>query len=151
MPAAPGAPGCRGRHAALGGRPPNLIVIYTDDQRAGALGFINPRVQTPNIDRFAQSGVYFPTAFVVSSLCSPSRAQLLTGRYASQNGVGQLTPGANSTLLRAGGATLNREEPLVLPACGPPAITPRSSARGTLKVPECCQRLKPAWWGVLPD
>lgn len=71
-------------------RQPNFIVIYTDDQRADALGLANPRVHSPNLDRLASRSVRFRNAFVVSALCSPSRAQLLTGRYSSQNGVAEL-------------------------------------------------------------
>lgn len=69
---------------------PNFIVIYTDDMRADGLGFLGGHVQTPNLDRLARRSVRFPQAFVVSALCSPSRAQLLTGRYSSQNGVAEL-------------------------------------------------------------
>ncbi len=69
---------------------PNFIVIYTDDMRADGLGFLGGHVQTPHLDRLARRSVYFPQAFVVSALCSPSRAQLLTGRYSSQNGVAEL-------------------------------------------------------------
>jgi arylsulfatase A-like enzyme len=69
---------------------PNFIVIYTDDMRADGLGFLGGQVQTPNLDRLAHRSVHFPQAFVVSALCSPSRAQLLTGRYSSQNGVAEL-------------------------------------------------------------
>lgn len=69
---------------------PNFVVIYTDDMRADGLGFLGGRVQTPHLDRLARRSVCFPQAFVVSALCSPSRAQLLTGRYSSQNGVAEL-------------------------------------------------------------
>jgi arylsulfatase A-like enzyme len=75
---------------------PNIIFIYTDDQRYDAIGFIQeaqgararfPWFKTPNMDRIAKEGVYFENAFVVNSLCSPSRAAMLTGRYNHINGV----------------------------------------------------------------
>ncbi|MGH8021580.1 MAG: sulfatase-like hydrolase/transferase [Opitutaceae bacterium] len=90
--------------------PPNFVVIYIDDQRADALGFVNPRVQTPNLTRLAGQGLYFPQAFTVSALCSPSRAQLLTGRYGSQNGVTEL---ASRTSAAGQDTSVNAGEPLV--------------------------------------
>ena len=67
---------------------PNFIFIYTDDQRHDAVGFIgNKTIITPEIDKFAQNALQFENANVVFSLCSPSRAALLTGRYGSANGV----------------------------------------------------------------
>ncbi len=68
--------------------PPNFILIYTDDQRQDAAGFNqNDVIITPALDRMAEQGVRFSNANVVFSLCSPSRAALLTGRYGSANGV----------------------------------------------------------------
>ncbi len=69
-------------------RRPNFIIIYTDDQQfmgAGVNG--NPVILTPNMDSLSQRGLRFTNAHVAFSLCSPSRAALLTGRYGSQNGV----------------------------------------------------------------
>ena len=67
---------------------PNIIFILTDDQREDALGANGNRVIiTPEIDRLAQSAIRFTNANVVFSLCSPSRAAILTGRYGSANGV----------------------------------------------------------------
>jgi arylsulfatase A-like enzyme len=67
---------------------PNFIFILTDDQRHDAMGCAgNPIVQTPNIDSLAARGVRFENAFVTLSICSPSRAACLTGRYGSANGV----------------------------------------------------------------
>jgi N-acetylglucosamine-6-sulfatase len=70
---------------------PNIIFIYTDDQRFDALGANdNSVIQTPTLDNLAKQGIRFTNAHVVFSLCSPSRAALLTGRYGSANGVLQL-------------------------------------------------------------
>lgn len=65
---------------------PNFLFIYSDDQRWDALGVVQreqgargrfPWFQTPNMDRIAAEGVRFRNAFVVNSLCSPSRACFL--------------------------------------------------------------------------
>src|SRR5688572_20207647 len=75
---------------------PNFLFIYTDDQRYDALSVVQreqgergrfPWLKTPNLDRIAAEGVRFRNAFVVSALCSPSRAVYLTGRYNHFNGV----------------------------------------------------------------
>ncbi len=61
---------------------PNILWICTDQQRADTLGcFGNPLVQTPNIDRLASSGAVFDHCFAQASVCTPSRASFLTGRY----------------------------------------------------------------------
>jgi arylsulfatase/arylsulfatase A len=60
---------------------PNVIVIMTDDQGWGDLGFHgNPVIRTPHLDRLAESSVRLPY-FYVSPVCAPTRASLLTGRY----------------------------------------------------------------------
>ena len=67
---------------------PNIIFVLTDDQRWDALGCMgHPFLKTPNMDRLASEGVLFENAFVTTSLCSPSRASFLTGRYAHSHGV----------------------------------------------------------------
>ena len=67
---------------------PNVLFILTDDQRWDALSCAgNPYVKTPHIDRLAAEGVYFKNAFCTTSLCSPSRASILSGLYAHRHGV----------------------------------------------------------------
>jgi arylsulfatase A-like enzyme len=75
---------------------PNFLFVYTDDQRWDAMGVVQreqgerarfPWFQTPNMDRLAAEGVRFRHAFVTLSLCAPSRAAFLTGRYNHLNGV----------------------------------------------------------------
>ncbi|GIR41069.1 MAG: hypothetical protein CM15mP51_18490 [Porticoccaceae bacterium] len=65
----------------------NVIYILTDDQRYDELGFMNPVIDTPHMDRLASEGVHFENAFVTTALCSPSRATILTGQYMHEHGV----------------------------------------------------------------
>ncbi|HEY7240933.1 MAG TPA: sulfatase-like hydrolase/transferase [Burkholderiales bacterium] len=67
---------------------PNLIVILIDDLRfdeTSASG--HPYMRTPNIDRLAHEGAQFLNAFHTTPLCSPNRASILTGQYASRHGI----------------------------------------------------------------
>jgi N-acetylglucosamine-6-sulfatase len=75
---------------------PNVLVILTDDQRWDALGVVQrelgdralfPWFKTPNLDRLANEGARFANVFVTTSLCSPGRATLLSGRYARSHKV----------------------------------------------------------------
>ncbi|MCP3915998.1 MAG: sulfatase-like hydrolase/transferase [bacterium] len=66
---------------------PNFLFVLTDDQRADALGCAgHPVLETPNIDRLAESGVRFTNAFVTTSICAASRASLMTGLYEGTHG-----------------------------------------------------------------
>lgn len=76
-----------GRAAAPPARP-NIIFVLIDDLRYNALGCTgHPFVRTPNIDRIAAEGVNFRNSYVTTSLCSPSRASFLTGRYVHSHGI----------------------------------------------------------------
>lgn len=67
---------------------PNVLFILCDDLRPDALGcYGSAHVKTPHIDAIAAEGVRFANAFCTTSLCSPSRASILTGLYASRHGV----------------------------------------------------------------
>ena len=67
---------------------PNFIIIFTDDQGYQDLGcFGSPNIKTPNIDRMAKEGRKFTSFMVASSVCSPSRAALLTGSYPKRVGM----------------------------------------------------------------
>src|SRR5580765_3346556 len=80
--------GCRQTPAEQPPRRPNILFILLDDLRSDALGYAgHPYVKTPNIDRIANEGVNFKNAFCTTSLCSPSRASLLSGVYAHKHGV----------------------------------------------------------------
>lgn len=68
-------------------RPRNVIFVLVDDLRYDGMGFLQPRIRTPNIDRMAREGSYYPNTMVTSALCSPSRATILTGMTARNHGV----------------------------------------------------------------
>lgn len=66
---------------------PNIIFIFSDDHTNDAIGaYGNQFAQTPNIDRIADEGAIFSNFFVTNSICGPSRAALLTGKYSHANG-----------------------------------------------------------------
>lgn len=67
---------------------PNILFIFSDDHAQHAISCYGSKVnQTPNIDRLAQGGARFLNSFVTNSICTPSRATLLTGQYSHLNGV----------------------------------------------------------------
>jgi arylsulfatase A-like enzyme len=65
---------------------PNVVVILADDAGYADFGFMGSSLPTPNIDQLANSGVVFTDAHTTASVCSPSRAGLLTGRYQQRFG-----------------------------------------------------------------
>lgn len=68
--------------------PPNIIVVFTDDQGwADLSSYGSKTIATPHLDQLAQSGIRFTDFYVASSVCSASRAALLTGRLPTHNGV----------------------------------------------------------------
>jgi len=69
-------------------RRPNILLVLADDLASWMLGcYGNREIKTPNIDRLAQSGVRFLNSFVVTPICSASRATLFTGRVPRQHGI----------------------------------------------------------------
>jgi len=73
------------------GKRPNVIFIMADDQRFDMLSTNgNPNVKTPHLDRLAAEGCNFINAFTVSGVCSPSRADFFSGKYAHQCGAPQI-------------------------------------------------------------
>ncbi|EAR01060.1 sulfatase [Maribacter sp. HTCC2170] len=70
-------------------KPRNVIFILTDDHRYDYMGFTGkvPWLETPNMDKLAQEGAYLPNTFVTTSLCSPSRASILTGQYSHSHTI----------------------------------------------------------------
>ncbi len=90
-------PGCRPSERA-----PNIIVFLADDLGYGDLGcYGHPIVQTPHLDRFAAEGIRFTDFHAAGTVCSPSRASLLTGRHPYRLGF---------YYILGGGAHLRREE-----------------------------------------
>lgn len=67
----------------------NVILILSDDHRYDFMGFMGRPafLETPSMDRMAAGGMHIRNAFVSTSLCSPSRASILTGQYAHRHGV----------------------------------------------------------------
>jgi len=74
--------------AAPSARAPNIVLVLIDDLRWDALGCSgHPWMKTPHLDRLAARGARFASAFVTTSLCSPSRASILSGQYMHAHGV----------------------------------------------------------------
>ena len=83
---------------------PNLIVIMTDDMGYADVGFNGCRdIPTPNIDRIAESGVRCTSGYVGYSVCGPSRAAFMTGRYGQRFGFEQIA-WTSVVLVRPAGA-----------------------------------------------
>ena len=67
---------------------PNIVIFCTDHQRGDLLGCMgHPMIKTPNLDRLAARGACFENLYVQSTVCMPSRASIVTGRYPSAHGV----------------------------------------------------------------
>lgn len=80
-----------GCHSGIGKTSPNVLLIISDDQGYGDVGFHgNDQIDTPVLDRLASESVEF-TRFYVSPVCAPTRASLLTGRYHLATGVRWVT------------------------------------------------------------
>jgi arylsulfatase A-like enzyme len=70
---------------------PNILFIMSDDHAAAAIGaygsWLGKYAKTPNLDRLAKQGMRFNNGLVTNSICTPSRAAILTGQYSHKNGV----------------------------------------------------------------
>jgi arylsulfatase A-like enzyme len=79
------------RFVSRAARRPNIIFIMSDDHAAPAIsaykGFLSKAARTPYIDRLADEGMRFDNCFCTNSICTPSRAAILTGKYSHKNGV----------------------------------------------------------------
>lgn len=91
---------------------PNVIIILTDDLGYGDLGCYGSRsIRTPNLDRLAREGARFTDFYTCNSLCTPSRAGLLTGRYPQRTGLDWILrpePSFKSTLVTRFGQIMAR-------------------------------------------
>lgn len=80
--------GCQTTSASIPKGPPNVVIIFTDDQGFGDLScYGHPTIHTPHIDRLAADGAKLTQFYVASPVCSPSRAALLTGCYPKRVGM----------------------------------------------------------------
>jgi arylsulfatase A-like enzyme len=77
--------------AAAAAKRPNIIYIMSDDHAANGIsaygGFLADVAKTPNIDRLAKEGMLFRNCFCTNSICTPSRATVVTGKYSHKNGA----------------------------------------------------------------
>jgi arylsulfatase A-like enzyme len=64
----------------------NILLITSDQQHWSALGAVNPKIKTPNLDRLCAEGTRFDRAYCNNPVCSPSRATIITGMYPSWHG-----------------------------------------------------------------
>ncbi len=65
----------------------NILLITSDQHHWHAMGYNNPELQTPNLDRLAKQGTVFTRAYCPNPTCIPTRASIITGRYPSQHGA----------------------------------------------------------------
>ena len=99
--------GASARGASAGDTHTNFIQILTDDQGWGDLGsFGHPFIKTPHIDRLADEGWEFTECYSGDSVCSPSRASVLTGRTPYRTGVFRWIPQSHYSYLPASEVTL---------------------------------------------
>ncbi|MDX1284460.1 MAG: sulfatase-like hydrolase/transferase, partial [Draconibacterium sp.] len=81
---------------------PNILFIMSDDHAFQAISaYSNKLIETPNIDQIAKEGILYNKAFVTNSICAPSRAVVLTGKFSHLNGVkgnGAIFDGSQQTL-----------------------------------------------------
>ncbi len=81
-------PGCTSPPASSRGDMPNVVILFADDLGYGDLGvYGHPTIRTPNLDRMAAEGMKFTQFYVGASVCTPSRAALLTGRLPIRSGM----------------------------------------------------------------
>jgi arylsulfatase A len=91
---------------ALPSQRPNIIVIVADDLGFGDLHSYASKVPTPNLDAMAQDGIQLNQYYSASPVCSPSRAALLTGRYAPRSGVPDVLQSNSKTGLSGSETTI---------------------------------------------
>lgn len=86
---------CASCNARAGQEKPNILYIMSDDHTTQAFGVYGSRLAslnpTPNIDKLANEGMVFVNVFCNNSICTPSRASIITGQYSQTNGVLDLT------------------------------------------------------------
>ncbi len=86
---------------------PNFVIFLTDDLGWGDLScYGHPKIQTPNLDRFAEQGMRLTQCYAACSVCSPSRSAILTGRTPYRNGVWRWIPEGSQYHLRTSEITI---------------------------------------------
>jgi arylsulfatase A len=85
---------------ALAAGKPNIVIVLTDDLGYGDVSFLNAesKVKTPHMDALAKAGVWATDAHSPSTVCSPSRYAMLTGRYSWRTKIGRLDPWKESAI-----------------------------------------------------
>src|SRR5216683_1012469 len=79
---------CAGESRRENNRPPNIVIILTDDQGYADVGcFGGQGIRTPNLDRMAREGMRFTDFYVAQAVCTASRAALMTGCYPNRVGL----------------------------------------------------------------
>lgn len=78
---------CKQQQAINKQSPPNVVIIFTDDQGYNDVGVFGSEISTPNIDQMAKEGVKLTNFYAAQPVCSASRAALLTGCYPNRIGV----------------------------------------------------------------
>src|SRR5512146_50606 len=88
---------------------PNILLITSDQQHFSTMGAVNPKIQTPALDRLCREGTRFDRAYCPNPTCTPTRASIITGMYPSQHGAWTLgtklfedVPTVGEHLARAG-------------------------------------------------
>src|SRR5210317_444111 len=69
---------------------PNILLITSDQHHYSLMGYNNPELKTPNLDRLAAEGLIFERAYCPNPTCTPTRASIITGTYPSQHGAWSL-------------------------------------------------------------
>ncbi len=134
-------------------RPPNILLITSDQQHGSTLGAVNDRIRTPALDRLCREGTRFDRAYCPNPTCSPTRASLITGQYPSRHGCWAIgtklpedVPTVGEALSRLGyGTTLVGKAHFQ-----PLASTPASSSiecRPLLRDLDYWRQFKGDWYG----
>jgi len=93
-------------HAQGKKKTPNIIYIMSDDHANAAIGaygsWLKPVVKTPNLDKLAARGMLFKNSVVTNSICTPSRAAMMTGQYSHKNSVYTLNDALPTTTQHLG-------------------------------------------------
>jgi len=88
-------------------RNPNIIIIYADDVGYGDISAYGSQlIQTPHIDQLAKEGIRFTNAYATSSMCTPSRYSLLTGKYAFRHESAGILSAEDPLIIEPGSTTL---------------------------------------------